>query len=302
MARGMKLPMIGSGGWVLSSFSHTRRMTVQQCPRKYYLRYEAGIEPKYLPKPLRMGSAYSDALEHRDPEVAREYYRKLLIDYPHEMFESLREEAIIVSALATTYLALYAGEQDKWLREYPFGPLQLPGNQADNGFFDGVWSDGNVIHLLENKCKSRFMPSDEVALEWDPQVTGYVAALVAITGVPAEKIAVTYDVAIKPALRQTQKEDREGFLRRLESDIIERGAKQHKRFHLSRTTDQITEFNEDLDNLAQGMADLRAKERWAKHLFACSNYGGCEYIKLCHSPDSDAGDIINAHYNIKEIT
>lgn len=295
-------PLVDEEGRQLESFSYTRRQTLQQCPRLFHLRYNVGVQPALLAKPLRMGSAYSDALEHADVSKVNDYYLKLIVDYPSGMREELVEEAAVVEGLATTYLAMRS--EEKWTREVEFGPLVLPHGLADNGRFDGYSPEGHAydtnvdIILLENKCKGRWGDVEKRMLEQDEQCTSYIANASIKYGVKAERIKLLYDVAVKPSYRRGKKGHAE-FVAHIKSDLAARGADQHHRSIVTRTTAQCEEYLEEMRNQAEFKQVHQEKALWPQHRFACGNYGGCEMIDICYASKDEVSEIIRTKYKIE---
>lgn len=293
-----------------TSFSHSRRQDIQMCPRLYYLKHIAKLEPVTTPKPLRIGSAYSDALEHKDPEMARAYYMKLIQDgAPAELADTFSEEAEIAFALSTTYLALH--EDEDWEREHPFLRVIGDSKLVDRGRIDGLIitddDDGNILRIdvLENKTKGRFGPAEIEALAMDEQLTGYIAQLSLEFSIPAEQIFVTYDIAMKPQLRMAKVDEgsRTKFIARQREAILTDANKYHKRIVdqelVGRTQEQCDKFiNKTLPGLARYLELVTDEGEWREHPFSCSNYGGCAFINLCKAKPDEVQGIIAEQFKV----
>lgn len=273
-----------------TSLSHSRRTSFRRCRRLYWYQYVAGLRTKELPAPLRMGSIYSDGLEAADPEVVRVAYNDLILEALHEgtphLAERYLDEMAVVFPMVETYLA-HVGLADVE-REVEFVGVSEQGLQ-DNGRLDGLDVDAGEALIVENKLKSRWSNAEILGLNWDDQVTSYIFNVCAMLDTTPDGVRVRYEVAKKPALRQTQKETREAFRLRVSADIRSRPDFYHwvSPEPITRTQDQLDDWLIGFQRLAM---DIRHEEQleasgdehsWPKNPNACSDYGGCSFAKVC---------------------
>ena len=282
----------------MESLSYSRRSQLKNCPRSFYYKYLMGIEPKILPKPLRMGSAYSNALELADPSEVSKYY----MDLPLHMTEELFTEMTIVLALATSYINIYnINNKESYTREVEFGPYQIGNtNYSENGRWDGLDdTTPNAVLILENKLKSQFSSADVKALALDEQCTAYISAARTMYEVPASNILLTYRVTKKPAHRRGKKETEVEFRNRVIGIINEDPTRWHEEHKVTRTDEQLNWYQEELLHAAEYMTWLENKS-YPRYTHSCGNYGGCEFLPICvATTSSEAATLIADNYNMK---
>lgn len=256
------------------SLSHTARSVLYRCPRLFFFKYIEGLEKKRTGSGLRMGTAFSNALEHWDPTKVNEYYEELLrTSTDVDLFKSATNELVISRCFAERYMQ--SAKQHR--RELEFGPWIVNGFRW-NGFIDGELEPGTII---ENKLKSRWTAADERGLKIDDQVTGYIAAYSMMTGLDPEQIELYYHVCIKPGIRLRKGETEQAFTLRLRATIEADWGKYFKSYRLTRTSDQVAEFIEDLAHAAQYMKWLEKSGRYPMNRTACTLYGECEMMPMC---------------------
>lgn len=271
------------------SLSHSARSTLTKCPRLYKYQYIERITPKAEAKPLRMGSAYSDGLEHWTTDAVEDFYGERLLNATHaNEMAWLTEELYVVRALVATYIE----RTEKHERE-----IEFSFDDGDNGFIDGRVDDTTII---ENKCKGRFTAVDVDALRMDSQCTGYIRAQSILAGVDPEDIVLYYDVALKPLIRQKQSESHGEFLSRLEQVIYEDPDKYHQRHEVTRSQHQIDEYEYNLIDAEVIVKDRTQRLAWPRNTQACTLYGKCSMFEVCHAPPEDRAKLIKENYKEKE--
>lgn len=306
-------PEVDLGG--NKSLSHSRRSTFRRCRRLYYLKYEMGLEQKEQPAPLRMGSIYSDGLEHQDPNIVRVQYSDLIAEAIHDgkyhFAEQLTDELYVVEPMVETYLAKIGLPDIE--REVQFTGPAYQGYQ-DNGFFDGIgepYTPGASLLLVENKLKGRFGNAEENALATDEQLLGYILNACIKYDVGPEKVAVRYEVAKKPGLRQGKNETRDVFRARVAADIRGNPEKYHVVIggeRLGRTQSQLDQWMHEFQRMVH---DLQQEEHYTNHpeqsalawpmnRDACHQYGTCEMIGICGAKsDEQAALEIEKNFNVR---
>ena len=181
------------------------------------------LEPRETAKALRMGGAFSDALEHRNPNAVLDYYVNNVND---RYIPNIGVEISMVRALADTYISNI--DDPTVRREVEFGPFQLGHGYHELGYFDGIKHLEDGILLVENKLKTWMRDTDVEALAIDPQVSAYVHAIHLKYGMAYDKIKVEYHVSLKPALRQRKDESVANFATRVSEEVYENPLKYHR--------------------------------------------------------------------------
>lgn len=247
-----------------------------------------------------MGTGWSIALEHGQDAMA-DYYAELMMTTAEWDIENLDHELQILKALEATYPFKMNEKREAAFRHV--GP-----NYEDRGQLDGLLSTGDRYTIIENKLFARFSNMDEEKLEFDDQVTSYVAGLSRgeVEGyenkIDPGLIDVLYNVTIKPALRQkkgrgkTPAETNKEFTLRCVSDIFAEPSKYHLQFKTSRSQEAIDEF---LARRNKHVADLIYEDKmdvWERNPSACFEYGQCPFLKICRSSHDEVPD----GYQIRE--
>ncbi len=265
--------------------SHSSRSTFKACKRKYHWSYVVGIQQDHKPKALRMGSAWSDGLEY-GPDAITDFYGDQLYTAPEWALGEISHELAILKALRATY-PFDIQEQ----REVPF--VHNEPTYQDRGQLDGLKVvDGRYI-IIENKLYARFGNMEIEKLEYDEQVTSYVAALVDgdveghEDGTVPGNIDVYYNVTLKPALRRKVSETEKAFTQRCVDDIIARPIHYHRQEVISRSEDELQDFRIRRDKHAMDLIYEEKMDVWERSPSACFDYGQCPYLKICRSPKTD---------------
>lgn len=262
--------------------SHSSRATFKACKRKYHFSYIQELEQDRKPKALRMGSAWSDALEH-GKQAIDEMYQPLLQTAPVWELGDLAHEMRILPALYDTYPFMLVNER----REVPF--IHKGAGFEDRGQLDGLIVGINSATIIENKLFARWGNQEIEKLEFDSQVTGYVAALVdgdieGVPSIPLEGIEILYNVTMKPALRKKVNEYEKDFTSRCVADIYERPEHYHRQAKPTRTHDDLEDFRIRRNKFAM---DLMYEEKmgvWERSPESCFDYGQCPFLKICRTP------------------
>lgn len=280
------------------SLSYTKKSTFLKCPRLYYYQYELGLEPRDLPKPLRMGSAFSLALEHNNPLKVVEYYKDHYFSHEGYSSDSMLYEEAVVYALASQYINKYKHEEELVKRELEFKPIEFSAGYIFRGYIDG-WLDKREI-LIENKLKSFFTDTDVEHLQIDDQITGYVAAMSKQLDIDPESILVDYRVTIKPALRKKKGESVYDFKTRTIADIRSRPDHYQRSFPTTRTKDQVDEWLRESNQSAMMIDEATSKKFWPKNTSSCKIFNLCEFFPLCSAKTEAEVEGVLGEYKKKE--
>lgn len=123
------------------ALSHSARESYQLCPRKHFFQYEMRLEPVEGKSSLRMGKAFSHALEYRDPARSIEGYWEGVPLHDRISDGKAELEIAQVELLAELYLARYAEDVAPgriWTPEFEFKSKLL-----GHGFLDAIIEESN---------------------------------------------------------------------------------------------------------------------------------------------------------------
>lgn len=243
-----------------------------------------------------MGGIYADALEVADPEVVRVKYNDLIAEALHDgqpyMADKYLDELAVVQPMVQTYIEHVMLESV--IREVEFTGITSKGFQ-DNGRLDGLEVTDDGILIVENKLKGRWERAMETDVKLsEDQLTSYFFNVQRTHQVEAGVIKARYEVAKKPQLRPRQGETKEAFRARVSADILSRPDHYHVVIDdITRTQNQLDEFailfrrmTSDIQ-YERELEEANEPEAWPKNPSACSNYGGCEYARICWAANSD---------------
>lgn len=118
------------------SLSHSARESYLLCPRKFAFQYEMRLEPIEGKSSLRMGKAFSLALEHRDPARTSEGYWEGVPLHERVMDHQATLEIAQVELLSDMYLERYPDDNKPgriWTPEFEFRSKGL-----GRGFLDAI--------------------------------------------------------------------------------------------------------------------------------------------------------------------
>lgn len=188
-----------------NAFSHGRLKCLQACPRRFYIEYERGMERIHQnAKGLRMGKAFSMALEHNNPRLVFDSMYSALIDQAgsKEQIEEMQIESAIVQWYAGKYIEIYGPARMREI-EYSF-PI------GDTGFSYRSAADGLDLHngkvvCIEDKFMGRWDETREQNVYLDPQPTSEIYGVNSLgfhfDGMPNIKVdTCLYRVTLKPRI------------------------------------------------------------------------------------------------------
>jgi hypothetical protein len=265
--------------------SHSSRNTFRACKRKYHWSYIKGLEQERKPKGLRMGSVWSDALEHGGHTID-ENYRQLMVSAPSWEVDQLAYERLVVNALYATYPF-----KNKRRREAPF--VHEGENYQDRGQLDGLEVTPVGVVIEENKLFARFGNMEKEKLEFDEQIDSYVAAVCDgevegyESGCHPSQVQVEYNVTLKPALRLKAGEYLKELAARAVADIYARPEHYHRTFPVTRTEEQLDDFRMRRDKHAKDLEYELKMDVWERSPSACFDYGQCPFLKICRDPNAE---------------
>lgn len=289
--------------------SHSARETWKQCPRKFHFQYNMRMEPVEKKSSLKMGIAFSEALEHRDPSRTAEGYWRDTPLHDRIMDRTAETEIAQVELLSELYLERYADDVAPgriWTPEFEFKSELL-----GRGFLDAIIEESNgregscPVHGegqrepgeipsspcncrrrigCENKLLGGFFWNDSSrkVLAFDDQVTAYFAACREY-GTPLDKML--YRVTKKPSIKPDSRkgESIPDYIKRLTERIEADPSYAFEQHELYRTDQQLDEFLEECAEVNEHVKLSRRREAWPKSTKACTMFGGCSFLPVCRN-------------------
>lgn len=307
--------------------TQSKYRTYRDCPRKFYLRHEARLEPKASKPGLRRGTIFGNALfavskreqQQESPlsqastrealwETVNAAYQEIHPDSQQEADE-LALEAVKLVEIAYGYIVRYGVE--KHLEVVYHLPLRNPATGACSrtfhsaGKIDGVKSlGGQHARVIENKLMTSIQKAmiDKIAL--DVQVTEYVDAL-AQKGWTAE---VAYRHTRWPGINPNPPKEYKTranypgetlfeFGLRLAGDIQDRQDfyyhEQILTFDMAMLEDHRNERWRTSQDIVRSKYDLKRglplAQAFPRNSSRCADWGGCAYIPLCTGMEGAGG-------------
>ena len=270
--------------------SHSRISTLLACRRRYELHYLEGLRLISKPKPLTLGAAFQEAIEHQDPIRGADLILEAQAASQQE-YDRLRIDAAIVQSAAELYLSKWPASERE-VREYAYRVrIRNPrtGRYSTSfdlaGFADGVTDCGGWLELVENKLRSSITALDVRRVPLDRQVALERYGLWRATGKEVRR--TRYRWVRKPSIKQRQNESVDEFVERLRADYRERPdfyAVEEQSFNdpadMLRVEAEIWSWQQQLRAaMARGFFDRDTSR--------CADYGQCAFVPLC-SGDPDA--------------
>jgi len=241
------------------------------------------MEPVEKKSSLKMGIAFSEALEHRDPSRTAEGYWRDTPLHDRIMDRTAETEIAQVELLSALYLERYADDVAPgriWTPEFEFKSELL-----GRGFLDAVIEepDGRTI-AVENKLLGSFWWNDasRKVLAFDDQCSAYFSALREI-GKPLDKML--YRVTKKPSIKPDSRkgESIPDYIKRLSERIEADPSYAFEQHELYRTDQQLDEFLEECAEVNEHVKLSRRREAWPKSTKACTMFGGCSFLPVCRN-------------------
>lgn len=275
----------------LTSLSNTALTAARDCKRKYYYRYERGLQRRREHVPaLHFGRLWHKML--------RAWFSREKIPPPKKNDASQRAWCMFVGYLARweNDLVMCFPEQkiEAPIRNPATGRRSQRFNQF--GIIDmlALHDDGKVW-LWEHKTAAKIDGSYLEKLWSDAQITGYYATL---RDMGIDVNGVVYDVALKPQLRQKKGETEDEFYNRIENWHLTKPEAYHREV-VYISDRQVADWREDVWQVTQEILSCRRTGYWYRNTARCNDYyRQCEYAPLCQNGASET--LINAEYEPRE--
>lgn len=233
--------------------SISRIKLFKACRRAYQLKYIEGLEPVEKAESLQTGLQYHELLEilYRDGDLlnAEEEYSK--------------EQAMATAYMKYVYPKFKVKACEEWQT------MKLATGDILIGRVDGIAEDGR---LVEHKTTSSDITEEyEYNLQWDEQILAYML----MTGARE----MYYTVCKKPTIRQKKNETDEEFFQRMVEWYDEDTDSKIRVMLISRTDEEIEEFRDAVESMADEMRETRHYYRNASY---CRQWGRmCDYASIC---------------------
>lgn len=271
----------------IRSLSHSSLQILQSCPLRYQMSRIEGRTRKGITRGRRRGSAFSDALEHRDPAKIEAAYDAWIMDaVSQDLVDDLVIERQVVAELYHAHVS-YFGDDDE--REIAFDlPIEGAPGYRNRGRIDGVNFSGSSVRLEEDKLMMMWSKADEAALPLNGQVLRYLGA--AETLYPNTDIELRYRVAKYPGTYRKKDENPRSYADRVCAGLREKLAKKPAELFVVctvRLSDpavraSVDRYYRDLTTYALEEKRRRELGHWpGAYGSACSAFGGCEFLPAC---------------------
>ena len=274
------------------SLSHSGLQVLQSCPLRYKMSRIEGRSRIGITRGRRRGSAFSAALEHRDPAKIDELYEAWIMGaVKQRLVDDLTIERQVVAELYRAH-ADYFGDDDQ--REIPFEfPIEGAPGYVNRGFIDGMnasrGSDGELIVTIEeDKLMMMWGKADEAALPLDGQVLRYLGAAERLW--PDAEIELRYRVTKYPGAYRKKDESARQYADKVCAQVREKAEKRRGDLfvvHTLRLSDAgvraaVDRYHVDLTLYALEEAARRKADSWPGAWgSACKAFGGCEFLRAC---------------------
>ena len=249
--------------------SVTKLKCFESCRFAYKFRYIEKLEPVKKADVLVTGSNYHEKLE----QIYKDGYCTV-DDYSVESAMALAYEKYIFPKFKVKTV-------EEWF-EYDLGKYR----HTLIGRVDGVAEDGT---LVEHKTTSaNNLEEYEYNLQWDEQILAYML------GYGVKKM--WYTIIKKPTIRQKKDETDEEFFDRMCKWYDEDTNSKIRVVSVERTDEQLEEFKEHLEILADIMENAEIDQKYLyRNPLHCNCWGRrCEYSSIClnYNPDEQYVDFV----------
>lgn len=270
------------------TLSHSSLNTQLACHQRYAYEYVDRIEPIQRPAGLRLGGAFSKALETGDPADGVAKLSAEASVFTQEDQDKLTVDCAVVTGAATLYLATY-GRREK--REFGYRVrLRNPHTGAYSrtfdleGYADGLTDDWM---LIEDKFVGKM---DKVAIRRLPLDRQLALECYGIWRATGQEITdVSYRFTRKPSIKQRKGETVAQFAERVEADYQDRPDFYLVEEPITRSATDLVRIEAELWQWAQQRRDASKAHIFPRNSSHCHDYGGCPFLPLCvGDPDAPA--------------
>lgn len=249
--------------------SVTKLKCFESCRFAYKFRYIEKLEPVKKADVLVTGSNYHEKLE----QIYKDGYCTV-DDYSVESAMALAYEKYIFPKFKVKTV-------EEWF-EYDFGKY----HHTLIGRVDGVAEDGALVEHKTTGANN--LEEYEYNLQWDEQILAYML------GYGVKKM--WYTIIKKPTIRQKKDETDEEFFDRMCKWYDEDTNSKIRVVSIERTDEQLEEFKEHLEILADIMENAEIDQKYLyRNPLHCNCWGRrCEYSSIClnYNPDEQYADFV----------
>ncbi len=301
----------------------------KDCPYKYYLSHILRLEPIRKAWALIDGEAlhmalqsfYShDLIQTANPSnlvkkclemgvearfqsilsMVDTFYDNLSIDDP----DQVDEHRHLTMAMVAGYSILYKSETLAEYRPELTGTIKIEADAEESVLefrADALarYKPEDKWVLKEYKTSSEWsMPKfiERLLLDWQPTCYMYGFGKLGY-----DLAGVQYDIIRKPNIKHSNFESDDAFnMRRIKvmiADAKKGGQEYYHREYITRSPQDIKEFEEDLKRVIKDLSNHKEQELWYKNPARCSDYSGCQFKMLCWASDpQEKEDLINEFF------
>ena len=272
--------------------TNSMRTCFLDCQYKFFCEYVRRLSPIKEPDYFRWGSLVHLCAEHQDlgePVAdAIETFRQQIEERPHtpRVLEETEAMCNLAPAVADAHFL-------KWHKEDEFYEhlgvetkfkLPLSCGWEFRGKIDKPMRDTRTGEslLLERKTAASVTENYWANISLDSQPKGYILAAQEALGLDVHK--VLYDVYGKPQIRLRKNEMPAAFQQRLADTYLHDYEKYFQRRLIPFTQNEIDDYKQDLDGVAQDIEAHLISGNWAKH-HPQNRFGACAFLPLCTRGD-----------------
>ncbi len=272
--------------------TNSMRTCFLDCPFKFFCEYVRRLSPTKEPVYFRWGSLVHICAECRDTaqpiEDGIERFRRQIEERPHtdRVLEETEEMCKLAPKVADAHFLRWH-EEDKFYEHLGVESrfkMPLPCGWEFRGKIDKALCDtrtGEVL-LLERKTAASVTEDYWADIILDSQPKGYILAAQEALGLNTHK--VLYDIYGKPQIRLRKNETPEMFNERLGDTYLHDYMKYFQRRIIPFTPEEITDYKQDINMVAQDIEQHLINAWWPKH-HPKNRYGRCAFHSLCTRGD-----------------
>lgn len=272
--------------------TNSMRTCFLDCQFKFFCEYVRRLSPIKEPGYFRWGSLVHICAEYQDlgesVDDAIEVFRKQIETRPHtpKVLEETEDMCNLAPAVADAHFLRWHKEDEFYEHvgvETKF-KMPLPCGWEFRGKIDKKIRDIRTgeVHILERKTAASITEDYWANIMLDSQPKGYILAAQEALGLDVHK--VLYDLYGKPQIRLRKNEMPAAFQQRLADTYLHDYEKYFQRRLIPFTQDEIDDYKQDLDGVAQDIEAHLISGRWSKH-HPQNRFGACAFLPICTRGD-----------------
>lgn len=272
--------------------TNSMRNCFLDCHFKFFCEYIRRLSPIKAPSYFRWGDLVHLCAERVDKGEdildGVEEFRQKIENKPHtaKVLEETETMCKLVPRVMDAHFLRWH-EEDQYYEhlgvESKFS-MPLPCGWLFKGRIDKPMRDTRTgeILLLERKTSATIDESFWADMLLDSQPKGYLLAAQEALGLDVHK--VLYDLYGKPQIRLRKEETPEAFTERLGDTYLHDYEKYFQRRVIPFTPEEIADYKQDIDGVAQAIEWHIEHAIWSKH-HPKNRFGACTFLPLCTRGD-----------------